>query len=122
MKHFHYAALLRDRTLVAALTLGLVVVMVGMGIELIVNSERSTIAAPTQKLIAPLDPQLDVKTVERLESYKSVGLDEAKRFLRERLTVAATPLPTPTPEPTEVPLPSIPPEAVPQDGIVGPAQ
>lgn len=68
-RHYNYGALLRQRIVVAGLTLGLVTIMIGIFIELTVTSNKSTIDNSVQKLIEPLNPLLDLKTVDTLESY-----------------------------------------------------
>lgn len=77
-----YRALLRGRLLVAGLTLGLVVVMVGVIMDLLLTSRRTTIAKPTQKLIAPLNPQLDLSVIETLENYELVTFEDAREGVR----------------------------------------
>lgn len=83
-KHYSYAALLRQREVLAALTLGLVTVMAGVGIELTLTSQRTTIDPAVQRLIEPLDPLLDLKTVERLEGYQNLTLETARAAVREQ--------------------------------------
>ncbi len=82
-RHYSYASILRQRTVVAGLTLGLVTIMTGLSIELSVTANKSTISAAVQRLMEPLDPLLDLKTIERLESYQPVSLTTAKGFVQE---------------------------------------
>lgn len=82
MRHFSYIALLRQRTIVAGLTLGLIAVMIGVGIDIYISNNRSTIPSTTRSLTDPLNPQLDVTTVETIESYETVTVDGARLFVR----------------------------------------
>lgn len=85
-----YSGLLRRRILVATLTLGLVAVVLGVLIDLIVTGQRSTIAAPTQKLIAPLNPQLDLEVLEQLEAYELVTFEQAREGVRAARALEGT--------------------------------
>jgi hypothetical protein len=89
MKRYSYQALLRQRVVVAGLTLGLLTVMVGVGIELYVSTQRTTLPATTKGLIEPLDPLLDLKTVDALEQKKFVPLDEAKNRVQTEISQGA---------------------------------
>ncbi len=85
MKHFSYATILRQRLVVAGLTLGLIAVMIGVGIDIYISNNRTTIPSSTRALTEPLDPQLDVDTVLRLESYETVTVESARAFVRQHL-------------------------------------
>lgn len=97
-RHYSYTSILRQRTVVAALTLGLVTVMTGLFIELTLTAQRTTISASVKRLMEPLDPLLDMKTVERLESYQAVSLDTAKSFVQELLNRPPTEVETVAPQ------------------------
>jgi hypothetical protein len=109
----NYSHLLRQRVVLLGLTLGLITIFLGVMIELAVSSQKTKIPPAVQRLILPLNPQLDVKTVEKIESYPPVTLDVARSELsRTRTTtpvpieeaiatesaVVESPAPTPTPE------------------------
>lgn len=105
MKRFSYGSLLRQRLVVAALTLGLVAVAIGVMVDIIAVSQRTTIPPEVQRLIVPLNPQLDITTVERLEATQQVTLPQAREFVREAqqasgesstATSSASPSPTPS--------------------------
>jgi hypothetical protein len=81
-RHYSYGALLRQRIVVAGLTLGLVTIMIGLFIELTVTSKKSTIDSSVQRLIEPLNPLLDLKTVQTLERYPIV----TKEAIRSAIT------------------------------------
>lgn len=85
MKRFSYAAILRQRTIVAGLTLGLIAVMIGVGIDIYISNNTTTISGSTRALTEPLNPQLDVETVETLESYETVTVVGARAFVRQFL-------------------------------------
>ena len=85
MKHLSYTAILRQRLVVAGLTLGLITVMIGVGIDIYLKNTQSTIPGSTRALTQPLNPQLDVATVERLESYETVTTNGARVFVRQLL-------------------------------------
>lgn len=78
MRRTNYRSLLRQREVVAGLTLALLAVMVGVGIELYVSTQRTTLPETTQRLIEPLDPLIDLKTIEALEDKQAVSLEQAK--------------------------------------------
>lgn len=107
LKRFSYGTLLRQRLVIAALTLGLVAVFIGVIVDLIAVSQRTTIPPEVQRLIVPLNPQLDVSTVERLEATQLVTLPQAKEFVRQARLSATTSAPeaseSATPSPTPVP-------------------
>lgn len=90
MKRYSYQALLRQRIVVAGLTLGLLTVMIGVGIELYISTQRTTLPETTRSLIVPLDPLLDLKTVDTLEQKRLVPLDEAKSRVQTEIS-AGTP-------------------------------
>lgn len=108
-----YQGLLHQRTLVAGLTLGLVAVMIGVSVDLIFTGQRSTIPATTQRLIVPLDPQLDISVIEAVEGYQEVTVEEARQGVSQPVTPSPEPIlesgffdpstaisTEPTPEPT----------------------
>lgn len=78
-----YGGLQRNRLIVAGLTLGLVTVMFGVLLDIALSGQRTTIAAPTQRLIAPLNPQLDLTVLERIESYELVTFEQAREGVRQ---------------------------------------
>lgn len=128
MKRYSYQLLLRQRLVVAALTLGLLAIMIGVGIELYLSTQRTTLPPTTQKLLTPLDPLLDLKTIDALEQKRTVTIDQAKSRVQTEINLnvppateeeliptptpappAGTPVPTPEPTPTPEPGPEAPP-------------
>ncbi|MCD8484073.1 hypothetical protein LRY65_03380 [Candidatus Woesebacteria bacterium] len=85
MKRLSYAGILRQRLVVAGLTLGLIAVMIGVGIDIYLSNTRTTIPSTTRALTEPLNPQLDVETVLTLESYETVTTEGARTYVREIL-------------------------------------
>lgn len=83
-KHYSYGVLIRNRMVLAGLTLGLVTIMLGVFIELTLTSQRSTISPTVQKLIEPLNPLLDIETVERLEEYPLVTREAIREAIAPR--------------------------------------
>lgn len=138
-KHYSYGSLLRQRVVVAGLTLGLVTIMTGLFIELTVTSKKSTIDSSVQKLIEPLNPLLDLKTVDTLESYPLVTKEAIRSAIAPKDTgsvgqivpnedgasgaspapaSAQTPVVTPPSQPS--PEPDIPPAISAEDIVPGP--
>ena len=121
--HYSYNSLYLRRVMVAGLTLGLVTIMVGLFIELTLTSKKSTIDNSVQKLIEPLNPLLDLKTVEKLENYPLVTKEAIRSAIvpknvngvgevvpNETTPAGATPAPVvaqPTPSPEVAPEPVI---------------
>ncbi len=91
MRRLTYGGILRQRVVVAALTLGLLTVAVGIGIELYLSTQRTTLPAGIKQLIEPLNPLIDLKTIETLEKKQYVTVDEARQHLREIITIAESP-------------------------------
>ncbi len=78
-----YSGLLRNRLILVGLTLGLVTVIFGVLLDIFLSSQRTTIARPTQQLIAPLDPRLNLEVIERLEQYELVTFEQAREGVRQ---------------------------------------
>jgi hypothetical protein len=120
--HYSYGYLLRQRVVVAGLTLGLVTIMTGLFIELTLTSKKTTIDNSVQRLIEPLNPLLDLKTVEKLEAYPLVTKEAIRSAIvprdvngvgeivpNETSEAGATPapvvaVPSPSPEPPPEPV------------------
>jgi hypothetical protein len=77
-----YRHLQINRVIVAGLTLGLITVMFGVILDIALTGQRNTIATPTLKLIEPLNPQLDLSVVDRLERYEFVSFEQAREGVR----------------------------------------
>jgi hypothetical protein len=77
-----YRHLQMSRVIVAGLTLGLITVMFGVILDIALTGQRNTIATPTLKLIEPLNPQLDLSVVDRLERYEFVSFEQASEGVR----------------------------------------
>lgn len=90
-----YRSLLRQRAAVAGLTLGFVAVVIGVSLDLFFTGRRSTIPATTQRLIVPLNPQLNIGVIEAVESYELVTVEDA----RQGVTNQSLPSPEPITEP-----------------------
>ncbi len=86
MRRISYGSLLRQRMVVAALTLGLITAMIGVGIDIYLANTRTTIPNTTRALTEPLDPQLNIETVVTLESYETVTVESAKIYVRDFIT------------------------------------
>lgn len=104
MKRFSYSSLLRQRLVIAGLTLGLVAVAIGVIVDIVAVSQRTTIPPEVQRLILPLNPQLDVSTVERLEATQQVTLPQARDFVRQAQQQGPTDTPQATPSGTLTPV------------------
>lgn len=78
-----YLQLQQSRLLIAGLTLGLLAVIFGVLLDLILTGQRTTIPLPTQKLIAPLNPQLDLVPLETVEGYEFVSFEQAREGVRQ---------------------------------------
>ena len=105
MKRASYKGLLRQREVVAGLTLALLVVMVGVGLELYTSTQRTTLPATVRSLIEPLDPLIDLKTIEALELKRAVSLQEAKTRVESSVNSGIAPATeeegTPSAEPVQ---------------------
>lgn len=86
-----YAILEHRRLLVVGLTIGLVTVLFGVMLDLILSGQRSTISLPTQKLIALLNPQLNLTVIEQVEGYELVTFEQAREAVRQARLESATP-------------------------------
>ncbi len=82
MKRYSYGSILRQRLVMAGLTLGLVTIMLGLFIELAVTSKKSTIDNSVRQLIEPLNPLLDLETVTRLEGYRAITPEVIRAAVR----------------------------------------
>lgn len=91
MRRVSYKGILRQREVVAGLTLALLVVMLGVGIELYVSTQRTTLPATTRQLIEPLDPLIDLDTIEALEGKRAVSLQEAKTRVESAVNLGVAP-------------------------------
>lgn len=75
-----YQSILRQRAMVAALTLGLIAVLIWT-IGEIVLTERKSPSIPAARLIEPLNPELDLSLVQQLEALPLVTAETAKQLL-----------------------------------------
>lgn len=130
-RHYNYGALLRQRIVVAGLTLGLVTIMVGIFIELTVTSKKSTIDSSVQRLIQPLNPLLDLQTVETLEGYPLITREAIRTAITPKdvegvgaivpnedgSTSEVSPSPEPGQAQTQTPVATPPPEPSPEPEI-----
>lgn len=91
MRRLTYKGILRQREVVAGLTLALLVVMLGVGIELYVSTRQTTLPATTRRLIEPLDPLIDLETIEALEDKRAVPLQEAKAQVERAVNLSIAP-------------------------------
>jgi len=83
MQRLSYSGLLRQRVVVAGLTLGLLTVMIGVMVDIYLANTQTKIPSSTRALTAPLDPQLDIETVQRIESYEAVSVAGARAYVRQ---------------------------------------
>lgn len=106
--HYSYGSLLRQRVVVAGLTLGLVTIMTGLFIELTLTSKKTTIDSSVQRLIEPLNPLLDLKTVEKLEAYPLVTKEAIRSAIVPRnVNGVGEIVPNETPEAATSPAPGV---------------
>ncbi len=91
MKRYNYQALLRQRSVVAALTIGLLAAMLGTGIELYVSTKETTVTPVIKTLTEPLDPLLDLNTIEQLEQKRLVTVDEAREGVLQNINANPPP-------------------------------
>lgn len=129
-----YSVLQSHRLLVVGLTIGLVTVIFGVMIDLVLSGQRTSISLPTQQLIAPLNPQLDLRVVEQVEEYEFVSFDQAREGVRqarleesadalvELAPVESVPDVTTDLDATIVPVNSPPAEATDSTGVVTPTE
>lgn len=91
MKRLSYQGILRQRIVVAALTLGLLTVIIGVSIELYASTQRTTLPSAIQRLIVPLDPLIDLDTIEALEEKQFVSLEEARQRVQNQVNQGVAP-------------------------------
>lgn len=84
-RRFSYSSLLKQRIILAGLTLGLVAVAIGVMIDIFATSKKTTIPPKVRQLIQPLNPQLNLTVIEKLEKYELVTLSQARQGARQFL-------------------------------------
>ena len=107
----------QKQTIVRILVFSLVTVMIWVGFSLFRSQRKTVISPDLQQLALPLNPNLDLETVSRIEQKRSFQPDELSNFPVYRLvrdqsgkeqlvtTQERQRLPLDTPEPSPTPLP-----------------
>lgn len=109
--HFSYRSLLRQRAVLAGLTLGFVVLIFWVFLELAIASQKTTVPGSVRRLVEPLNPELDLTVVEKLEQYENVTVEQARQGIRfpgaqSSLQPEASPSATAVPQTQEFTIPT----------------